>query len=61
MKSPGLTGVRSKGEGLWDCQVGRRMERENNKRDILIEGTIMRLGRDLVLGKFTVIHKDYSR
>ena len=34
------------------------MERESNERDILIEGAIMGLGRNLVLGKFPGIHKD---
>ena len=41
-----------------DGQVGRRMERESNERDILIEGAIMGLGRNLVLGKFPGIHKE---
>ena len=31
---------------------------ESNERDILIEGAIMGLGRNLVLGKFSGIHKD---
>lgn len=34
------------------------MERESNKRDILMEGVIVGLGRNLVLGKLPRIHKD---
>ena len=36
--------------------VGRRGE--NNKRDILIEGAIMELGRNLMPGKLPGTHKD---
>ena len=35
-----------------DDQADERMEWESNKRDILIEGTIMGVERNLVLGKF---------
>ena len=34
--------------------------RENSEKDILTEGPIMGLGRNLVLGKFSGIHKDDS-
>lgn len=34
------------------------MERESNERDILIEGAIMGLGKNLALEKFSVIHKN---
>ena len=43
-----------------DGLVGRGMERERNERDILIEGAILWLGRNLVLGKLPGIHKDDS-
>ena len=32
---------------------------ESKERDILIEGAIMELARDLALEKFPGIHKDY--
>ena len=41
-----------------DGRVGGRTERENKERDVLIEGDIVGLGRNLVLGKFPGIHKD---
>ena len=41
-----------------DGQAGRGMERESNERDTLIEGAIMQLERNLVLGKLPGIHKD---
>ena len=44
----------------WDGQVGEGSKRENNERDILIEGTIMELQRNLGLGKLPEIHKDDS-
>ena len=34
------------------------MERKNNKSGILIEGAIMGLGINLVLGKFPEVYKD---
>ena len=34
------------------------MNGESNERDILIEGAILRLERNLVLGKFPEIHKN---
>ena len=34
------------------------MKEESNERDILIEGVIMGLGRNLVLGKLPGIYKD---
>ena len=37
------------------------MEWERNEKDLLVEGLIMGLGRNLVLGKFPGIHKDDSR
>lgn len=32
--------------------------RESKERDILVEGAIMKLARNLALGKFPQIHKD---
>ena len=42
----------------YDGQVGARMEGGSNERDILIEGCIKGLGRNLVPGKLPGIHKD---
>ena len=42
----------------WEGQFEERMERESNEGNILIEGAIMELGKNLVLGKFPGIHKD---
>ena len=42
---------------IWDSSVENSF-RENNERDILIEGAIMGLGRNLVLGKLPGTHKD---
>ena len=39
-------------------RVAGGTEGESNERDILMEGAIMELGRNLVLEKFSVIHKD---
>ena len=39
-------------------QIGGGMEWESNESDILIEGAIIGLGRNLVLGKFPGNHKD---
>lgn len=39
----------------WD---GWGTEREGNKRDILMEGHFMGLGRNLVSAKLSGIHKD---
>ena len=39
-------------------QVEGGTDRDSNEKDILIEGAIMGLGRNLVLGKFSGIHKD---
>ena len=39
-------------------RIGGGMERESNERDILIEGAIVGLGRNLALEKFSGIHKD---
>ena len=41
-----------------DGGFGRGMEWDSNERDILVEGDIMRLGRNLVLVKFSKIPKD---
>ena len=41
-----------------DGQVGERTEKESKERDILIDGSIMGLARNLALGKFPGIHKD---
>ena len=38
--------------------VGGGTEKESNERDILIEGAIMGLGRNLVPGKLPGIHKE---
>ena len=38
-----------------------RTERESKERDILIEGAIMRLARNLALRKFLRIHKNDPR
>lgn len=41
-----------------DGQGGVENERESNERDLLIEGTIMGLGRNLVLKEIRGIHKN---
>ena len=41
-----------------DRRVGGVAERGSNERDILIEGAIIGLGRNQVLGKFPEIHKN---
>ena len=41
-----------------ESQVEGRTERKSKERDILIEGAIMGLTRNLALEKFTGIHKD---
>ena len=41
-----------------DGRFGRGGEWGSNERDILVEGDIVRLGRNLVLVKFSKIHKD---
>lgn len=38
-------------------QVGGRMKRESNKRDLFIEGAIMGLGRNSLPGKLPGTHK----
>ena len=63
----GELGVRgSRGEGMgdenmreWQGKEGRGTGWESNQRDILTEGTITGLGRNLVLGKFPGIYKAY--
>ena len=42
----------------WESWDRGRAERESRERDILIEGVMMRLVRNLALGKFPRIHKD---
>ena len=42
----------------WDRQDVGRTEMESKERDILIEGTIIGLARNLALEKFPGIHKD---
>lgn len=42
----------------WDAQEGVRTVREKKKRDILTEGAIKGLVRNLALGSFPGIHKD---
>ena len=42
----------------WDSQDGRKTERERKQRDILTEGTIMGLERNLTHRKFPGIQKD---
>ena len=42
----------------WDAEVGEGTERESKERDILIEGAIIKLGTNLVLGKLPGTHKD---
>ena len=44
----------------WDSQDGGRTEMESKERDILIEGFIMGLTRNLALKTFPGIHKDVS-
>ena len=39
-------------------KVGGWTEGKSNEREILREGAIIGLGRNLVLGKFSGIHKD---
>ena len=43
-----------------DGQDEGRTERERKKRNILIEGAIMGLERNKVVGKLSGIHKNYS-
>ena len=40
-----------------DGQDGGRREKDSKKRDILIEGVIIGLARNLALGTFSGIHK----
>ena len=42
----------------WDSCDGKRTEIEGKEIDILIEENIMQLTRNLVLEKFSGIHKD---
>ena len=42
----------------WYSQDGGRTEKESKKRDILIEGAIIGLARNLAPGKFQEIHKN---
>ena len=42
----------------WDDQNEGRRERETKERDIMIEGAIMGLAKNLALGNFLGIHKD---
>ena len=55
-----VEGVGRREKNMWekDGQIGGRTKRENKERDILIEGAIMGLARNLALGKFPGIHKD---
>ena len=41
-----------------DGRVGGGTERENNERDILMKGSNLKFGRNLVPGKLPGIHKD---
>ena len=41
-----------------DGPVGGGMEWKHSKRDILIEGVIMGIGRNLMLGRFLGVHTD---
>lgn len=50
-------------DGGWEHGGSRKLvvagrERERTEKDILIEGDIMGLGKNLVLDKFTGIHRD---
>ena len=42
----------------WDAQEGGRTVRERKRKDILIEGAIKGLSRNIALGKFPGILKD---
>ena len=42
----------------WGAQEVGRTEKERKERDILIEGAIKGLARNMALGKFPGIHKD---
>lgn len=44
----------------YNGQVGGVTEGKNNEKDILREGTIMALGRNMVLGNLPEIHNDDS-
>ena len=46
------------GTRVQDARIMRGTEMESNERGILIEGAIMGLGRNLVLGKFPEFNKD---
>ena len=48
---------------FWEEDVleGGRIKTESKERDTLTEGTIMRLARNLTLGKFPGIYKDDPR
>ena len=43
-----------------DGRVEQRTKRESRERDIMIEGAIMGVARNLALEKFPEIHKDES-
>ena len=51
-------GKREKNLKKWDGRDRGRIEKYSKERDILIEGAIVGLARNLVLGKFPGNHKD---
>ena len=57
-KRRGQAGEGEKRMREWNCQDEGRTEREKKERDFLIEGAIVGLARNLVLGKFPEICKD---
>ena len=56
----GLIGVGEEHEGTERLSWGRNRERESQESNILIEGVIMVLGRNVMIGKSPGIHKDYT-
>lgn len=53
-----LEGSREENVRKWDCCIRGGTDRGSKKRDILIEGAVIELGRNLVLGKLPGIHND---
>ena len=42
----------------WGGQDGGRTEKKSNESDVLVEGAVWGLLRNLVIGKFSRIHKN---
>ena len=54
----GEKGKEEENLSCWEGYIVEKIKRESKERDILMEGAIMGLVRNLVLGKIPGIHKD---